>query len=351
VADRTRPRLKRHYSIVAHSANVVELRYGTWNAVSLTLTDEGGSGHLLSVLRRLDGTLSSAEIAAAEGAPKAEVESLLNHLGDLDLLEERSSHALDHYLDEIASTLMPYRDGRASSVRPSPVVFGDQRIGEEIVRLLAASGPSDGLDNLGGDVATRQRLVACAQASLEDGLGFEEAAAPFERWSGRFAVFATSTVNPLELRGFNRVSLYHRIPWLHATVDGPFLLVGPTFVPFRSACFECLETRILMNLRESASYQRYKQALVDGRVVGATAPLDTVLEAMLASLTAFEALNFLLTGASFTVGKVLAVYLPTMEFTFNEVLRVPGCPACSPTPERDERELYFDIRALLQGAH
>jgi hypothetical protein len=39
-----------------------------------------------------------------------------------------------------------------------------------------------------------------------------------------------------------------------------------------------------------------------------------------------------------------------MEFTFNEVLRLPGCPACGPAPERDDRELFFDVRALLNGA-
>jgi hypothetical protein len=60
-----------------------------------------------------------------------------------------------------------------------------------------------------------------------------------------------------------------------------------------------------------------------------------------------EALNFALAGTSFTVGKVLCVYLPTMEFTYNEVLRVPGCTACGSAPERDDRELYFDIRSLL----
>jgi hypothetical protein len=104
-----------------------------------------------------------------------------------------------------------------------------------------------------------------------------------------------------------------------------------------------------MNLREGGSYERYKHALAEGRASSAVAPLDAVLNALLGSHVAFEALNHALTGVSFTVGKLLAIYLPTMEFTYNEVLRLPGCPACGSKPERDERELYFELQTLLGG--
>ena len=53
-----------------------------------------------------------------------------------------------------------------------------------------------------------------------------------------------------------------------------------------------------------------------------------------------------LTDANFTVGKVLAVHLPTMEFSFNEVLRVAGCPGCGPSSERDDHELYFEMASF-----
>ena len=342
-------RLKRHYAIVAHSADVVELRHGTWNPVSFTLADESRSGHLFRVLTRLDGRLSAAEIAAAEGIPTAEVEGLLDHLAQLELLEEQSAHALDYYLDHVVPGLLPYQAHRGAA-HGSTILMGDAAVTEQIARILADGAVHERCEVAAADPALAALLARADTSWLSDGLEFEEAARPFADWSGKFVVFAGASVNPLASRAFNRVSLRHRIPWLHAAVDGPFLLVGPTFVPFRSPCYECLEGRVLMNLREAASYQSYTHALVEGRIAGATAPLDAVLRAMLASLTAFEALNFMLTGASFTVGKMLAVYLPTMEFTFNEVLRLPGCPACGSVPERDDRELFFDVRALLNGA-
>jgi hypothetical protein len=106
-----------------------------------------------------------------------------------------------------------------------------------------------------------------------------------------------------------------------------------------------------MNLREAASYQRYKTALLDGRTRESTAPLNAILVTMLASHTAFEVLNFLTTGAGFTVGRMLAIYLPTMEIAFNQVLRLPGCTACMPAIERDDHELYFDVRSLLSNGN
>jgi bacteriocin biosynthesis cyclodehydratase domain-containing protein len=339
-------RLKRHYSIIAHSPDTVELRYGVWNPVSFTLTDETGSGHLLGSLGRLDGRFSVEEIAYAEGVPKSNVESLLEQLAELNLLENQSTHALDYYLDQISPNLLVH-EGRHKDP-PFPVVlFGDLAVSERIAGILSSSALHSQYSVLTADVALRRLLLQCGTSWLSDSLAFEEGVRPFAEWSEQFTVFGVTTVNPLEMQAFNRISLRYRIPWIHAAMDGPFLLIGPTFVPFRSACYECLETRVFMNLRDGSSYQRYKRALAEGRTSGIGAPLDSVLGAMLASLTAFEAMNFLLTGAAFTVGKMLSIYLPTMEFIFSEVLRLPGCPACSPAPERDDRELYFDVRTLL----
>jgi thiazole/oxazole-forming peptide maturase SagC family component len=182
---------------------------------------------------------------------------------------------------------------------------------------------------------------------IDDGLLFEEKLLVFERWRNAVLVFASRIINPVQLRLLNRICLAHRIPWLHAAIDGPFLFVGPIFVPHRSACYECLETRIMMNLRESASYQRYKLAIADRQVRFGQLPLEPVTCGILSSHASLEAMNYVLTGSSSTVSKMLAIYLPTMEFTYNEVLKLPGCRGCSPYPERDDQQLYFDMGVLI----
>jgi bacteriocin biosynthesis cyclodehydratase domain-containing protein len=342
-----RPRLKRHLAIVAHSADVVELRHGTWNPVSFTLSDDSGGGALLDVLSRLDGRRSLAEVAAEAGVTRREVESVVGQLAELDLIEDRAEHVLDFYIDHVVPNLLPF-GGNASRPQTSIVVLGDGGVPKQVAALLRRSAPDATCEVLGADHELRA-LLRDSDSWLRDGLAAEERMELFAGWSKSFVVAASARVDPCELRALNRVALRHGFAWIHAAVDGPFLLVGPTFVPGRSACYECLDARVLMNMREAGSYLSYKRALAEGRVTGGLAPLDATLESMLASHAAFESLNYLLTGAGFTVGKMLAIYLPTMEFTFNEVLRLPGCPACGPAPELDDRELYFEVRALLNG--
>src|SRR5213592_4884564 len=80
MSNETTLRLKLHYSVVPHSSDVVELRHGTWNAISFTLSDEGGAGRLARIVNRLDGRLSAAQIAAAEAVPASDVEALVDEL-------------------------------------------------------------------------------------------------------------------------------------------------------------------------------------------------------------------------------------------------------------------------------
>ncbi len=344
--DKKNFRIKRHYSIVAHTPNVVELRYGVWNPISYTLTDEEESGHLFRLLSLLDGTLSASEIARAEKIPQADVEALLDHLIELGVAESGSSSSLDYYLDQIIPTLRN-ADGNSGEGRPV-VLIGDQDLCSEIERYLRQTLRHV---ELAIPPADDPRIAALQRSDtlwLQNGIEFQEKVTLFEPWRNHFLIYAAKIINPVLLRALNRISLEHGIPWIHAALDGPFVFVGPIFVPHRSACYECFETRVIMNLRESTSYQAYKRALVERHIRYGQLPLEPVLAGVLASHTAIESLNFILTENSFTVGKVLAIYLPTMEFTFNEVLRVPGCAACGSSPERDDKELYFDMRALIR---
>ena len=55
-------RLKRHLSIIGHSPDEAELRYGVWNPVSHTLKDDSESGTLLKILMDMRGDLSIQEM-------------------------------------------------------------------------------------------------------------------------------------------------------------------------------------------------------------------------------------------------------------------------------------------------
>jgi bacteriocin biosynthesis cyclodehydratase domain-containing protein len=347
VVDGTHFRIKRHYSLIAHSPDTVELRHGVWNPVSYTLTDTAGAGRLFALLDQLDGTRTPAEIADAVGVSRTEVNDLVDHLMSLGAVESGPANPLDYYLDQMRPVpLAPL----PAAERPRVVLLGDPASCSEIRRHLLDSLPDARVDLLPEDDPAQALLAGRDVGWLSDGLEFESRLRACASWEGAFTVLAERAVDPIQLQVMNRLCLALGAPWMHSVVDGPLLLVGPVFVPRRTACFECLDARLTMNMREAASYQGYKRALAGAAVRPSRLEIAPVTRAMLAALTAFEALGFVLTGSTSTVGKLLAVYLPTMEFSFGDVLRLPGCPACGPIAERDERGLYFDMDPLLDDA-
>ncbi|MFE0100724.1 TOMM precursor leader peptide-binding protein [Streptomyces sp. NPDC059009] len=337
-------RIKSVYAVVPHDRNTVELRSGVWNPQSITLVDHSGAGRLSTLVSGLDGTRDRSQLAKEAGVTRTELEALIDHLDQLAVLEHGPSTALDAYLDRTAT-------GRVERAATESVrILGGGSSAAQVAALLGTheqltvSGPEDSAEQL-------RLLDQCPLDTLEDGLAFERFAEQFEDWRGCLLVHIGDAVHPLRLATLNRVALALGTPWIQAALDGPLLLVGPTFVPDSTACFTCFETRVVMNLREGAAYQRYKKALAS-----AEGPLAEhgdggtgVLTSLLASHTALEALNMAVTGATSTVGKVLGIYLPSMEMVYSEVLRLPGCPSCGTVPERDGTEVYFDVRRWIDA--
>ena len=335
-------RLKPHLSVIPHGPDDVELRQGVWNAVSIHLRDDAHQGVLARIVGELDGSRTAAQIAAAVDVPRRQVEQLIDHLLERELLETAPASAIDSFL----STVPPWGVDEQLGARRPVVVLPDGELGPLLVDSLLDVLGDDGVRLAGPDDGPAlARLDEPDTGWLDDGLAAEEGLAAFAPWSGSIVVSVGTVVDPVRLRVLNRACLRHRIPWVHAAFDGPFVLVGPSFLPGESACYECLETRVFLNLREAASYQRYKAALAEARVRLGTPPLVGPLGRLMTGHLALEVGNLALTGATHTVGKMLALHVPTMEIAFAEVLRVPGCAGCGARAEADGEVLHFDALA------
>ncbi|GGK75149.1 hypothetical protein Sme01_50770 [Sphaerisporangium melleum] len=332
-------RIKPSFSVVAHDADTVELRHGVWNVRSYTLTDHARTGRLYGLLSGLDGSAGRAEVAKANGVTRAEIEALVDHLDQLGVIARGPETALDAYIENTGAYL-------AETPAPPVVVLGGSALAEATAGILAPSAPA-GVEVAGEDDPLNRALLDADLVALEDGLAFERFAERFEPWRGKLLVHVAEEPHPVRLTVLNRIALALRTPWIQAAIDGPMVMIGPTFFPPTSACFACFETRVLMNLRESAGYQRYKDALVRRSIRSGTPPTLDALRAVVAGHVGLEALNMALTGSTTTLGKVLGIYVPTMEIAYSEVLRLPGCRACGPVVEREATELYFDVRRWI----
>jgi bacteriocin biosynthesis cyclodehydratase domain-containing protein len=336
-----RPRIKPGFSMIAHGPGVVELRSGVWNARSVTLTDEEEQGsRLVAILDHLDGTRTEQEIARQVGVDSATVRSVVEELEAAGVAEWPATRE-DPYLQLLRGTLVGGPPLPDTSRRPVMVVGGGpfaQALGEALDPISPVEAP---------DAELAARLQKTDLTAPTDGLESVRRVEDFSGWANRLLVVAMEVVNPIVLRNVNWLSLTFRFPWIQAALDGPFALVGPTFLPRRSPCYECFESRMALTIREHASYIAYKRALTDGFVRAGRPELPRPIQGLLANLLALEVSNLLLTEASFTVGRVLSIYLPALEFGFNEFLRLPSCRVCVGDVERAERQLHFDLRAYV----
>lgn len=204
---------------------------------------------------------------------------------------------------------------------------------------------------LAGDEHVLETIRHADAKWLEDGLEFHRQARRFEDLRDSFVIYAETIPDPIKTRIVDRVLHHYDIPWLYGATDGPFVFIGPTTVPGRTPSWETFETRTLLNLRESNSYQNYKRALAEGRVShGAPYEIQPALALLLAAHLLPEALSWLTTGTAGTLSHVYSFFTPTSEFAVHEILPLPDSKVDAPVPERDDFELYFGTRILEEIA-
>ena len=129
--------------------------------------------------------------------------------------------------------------------------------------------------------------------------------------------------------GLNRACLEQRIPWCAATVSAFQGIVGPTVVPYETACFVCYERRAAATRDDPAGVLADRRELEESRTD--TSPYRENLAfgagivGNLLGLQAFQALTGLRPP---TAGAILKVDLSSSTTSRHLVLRKPWCPAC-----------------------
>lgn len=339
------PRISPHWTVVPHGANSVECRFGVWSPTTYLLRDDSSSGTLYRIIKSLDGTKTESEIAAEQDISRAALSEIIGELDSLGILSRGAVSGLESYLNEVA---LPLGKDQNATLR-SMVFLGDQAL-ISATRQIVYSTFAERVPIIDPEGESIALLNDLDTDWLYDALEFERHLEAFTDWQEHFIVLLSRGVNPLVPKILNRVTRRLCVPWLNAMLDGPFIHIGPLTNLPSGACYECFETRVLMNLRNAESYVRFKSAFATREMVLGTLPVLPVLDSIVCSLTAFEIMNFQLAGRCFTQGKVLSIHLPTMETAFNDVLQMPGCPGCGPVAGRDDEALSFDISSITHLA-
>jgi thiazole/oxazole-forming peptide maturase SagC family component len=167
----------------------------------------------------------------------------------------------------------------------------------------------------------------------------------FRRFSAYDSVLVIlAYANPRLLRNINRIFLHYKIPWLLATLDGPFIIFT-SFIPEHTGCFECFELRITSQMRSIQEYKSFvslsaqKPSFKDIEFIPILQLPISIAMNELILLSSFKANHF--------IGRVLSIYVPFFEIQIFDLLRLPVCPACGNTAKPTLNELYFDFRRFV----
>lgn len=334
-------RMKTEYALIAHSPNSVELRAGVWNPRSITLTDEAGNGTLLPMVKGIQSGDDPSIIASSIGVARSEVEALLDSLLEVGVVAAGQTGHLNALIERQASLPMVEGD---RDVRV--LLIGDDAVSEAMRRQIG--GEIDGkVEAVASTDPLASRLLKMNLMCFVDGLERERIFEEFASWKDAVVVFALTRINPVAFSVLDEIAQGVGFVWVHGAVDGPYVFAGPTVVPGRSASYRDLEQRFMMNSRELVSYQKYKEALAKEMVSERNDPLGGPLVDLLASHLSIEVVNWIKSGANFTVNKILGIYLPTMEMAYHEILPSPFNGPATSLQSRDATDLYFNVRDWL----
>lgn len=229
------------------------------------------------------------------------------------------------------------------------LVFGAGRLGSRVVRDLALSGvgritvvddePVTASDLQRGawqdpDHLGRPRSDAVAAIAGATGVGaaIVPAAEPPSQTdldalveAATFAVVVRDHVRPAEYKSVNRAALSSRTPWTSGRPAGFEFHLGPTVLPYETACHTCADLRVQSNLPDLAEHRVVSEFLDRGGRLREES-LMCPPGAELVTLEVIKAITLFSAPSAWSA--LLVLDLLSMDLRAHPVLKIPRCPDC-----------------------
>jgi thiazole/oxazole-forming peptide maturase SagC family component len=150
-----------------------------------------------------------------------------------------------------------------------------------------------------------------------------------------YLLICLESFQPWLYEQINLACLELNLIWTWCGIDGHEGMIGPTVIPWETACWKCYDLRVKANIDHYEEYMAYEDYLFKRKTNKAQFGYLLPSIDFLAGLTSLEVVKDL-SGITppLTYGTQLAVDLLSTQFELHPVLKVPRCPACG----RLERE-------------
>jgi molybdopterin-synthase adenylyltransferase len=132
----------------------------------------------------------------------------------------------------------------------------------------------------------------------------------------------------------NRACLAQRVVWSSATASAYEGIVGPTIIPYETACFRCYEARVVSCTDDPPATLADLRHRMDRNVDESPYRENLAFGAgIVGHLLALEAFKAVLGLRPPTAGRIVTVDFTTCEMRHSVVLRKPWCSACFSSAE------------------
>ncbi len=328
--------------VIILDEDTVEVRRGVWNVSATIFRDDDNNGHLAGILRGILGQQPVRDISKALHVSEDSVKRVIHSLLTKRLVMPRPLRGYERI-----QMMSGFTVGLATQelVKPTKVILIAPPFTRPLLHQLLKLPAMTSLEYMPDEIVNR--LERQDFSSMQDSLSSAGIGTEFRDLKGSHVVAVTPTLEPILFRNLNWLAHLLPFTWMPASVDGPFVLVGPTTIPPHTACYHCAEQRVIENLKDHVVYQRYRDALTAGQVFYSSDDSLDPLWAMTLTLAAWDCMNMAVLGNGFTVGKILTMHAATWEYRFHEVLRVPGCPTCSPASPHTS-PTFTDLKTLIR---
>lgn len=309
-----------HLQVIRCSNDEIVVKHGTRSLFSEVIADEARSGLLGRVIDRLripgsvddliaEGILTTDDLALAVEA--------IEHLRQRNVLVPAQQTPARAY----ANTFL----GAESSLDLAHFgLVGGGFLAERVAASIAPLRP--GHVTVLDDRGTLEALPF-DDPDVRHGSATDEASLRAVFDVATFVVVALDRWSPAALHAANAAALATKTPWMSAFFDGSEAVVGPTYVPGETCCYFEFESQHEASLTLKGEYVLYKEALLDSPPYGPSLTLPSHAD-VAGGFAATSALQFMLSGSSFTIGRAVRVNFETASIDYQDVLRLPRCPAC-----------------------
>ncbi|WP_029453540.1 streptolysin associated protein SagC [Clostridium algidicarnis] len=146
------------------------------------------------------------------------------------------------------------------------------------------------------------------------------------------------------LRNINRIALALEKNVVVSFIDGPFITAF-SINPSKTGCIECFEQRALSRMEDHVSYHNFINTKINESKEENKGVIPILN--MLANIVISEGYLINNLGASKFEGRILSIYVPSLEIQVDDILRVPFCPACGTVAKADFAEMNISSRRLV----